>query len=157
MKSYVIIFEIDGVIANEDGEAIQAGAVLYNMLVTQAHIVGHSLQHMEQTGADTEGGEIPFVDIVTKRPERLREETVQWFVDNGLLAPRAMHMRKDLDTREDWRIKSEQIREIYSGKDEVFAMFEGNSTTARNFLACGVSCYYSGILLEKPKSMIHLN
>jgi hypothetical protein len=157
MKSYVIAFEIDGVLADKDGNAIPSGVVLYNMLVTQAQIMGHALQHMEKEGVDTEGGEIPFVDVITYRPDSRMDETAQWFHDNGLLPPRSIHARMDLDIRPAHEVKMAMYDGIYQGKEEMLGVFEADADTVKAFRDRGVACYLAGEYNEKPQSLIHLN
>jgi hypothetical protein len=157
MKSHVFIFEVDGVLADKDGNAIPSGVVLYNMLVTQAQIMGHALQHMEKEGADLEGGEIPFVDVVTYRPDSRGDETVQWFLDNGLLPPRNIHTRINHDIRPVQEVKMMLYDAIYQGKEEVLAAFDADPETAKAFRDRGVACYMAGEYTEKPQSLIHLN
>ena len=158
MKSYVFLIDLDGVLADwshrlpliqqepEDREAfyaamandpvIPAGCVLFNMLVTQAQIIGHAISAGNVTGA-----EVPFVDIITCRPERTRDTTMVWFEANGLLAPRRMHMREDLDTRPHSVIKMEMYEKYYKGKEEVLVLFEDNADTIKAFRDIGITVY----------------
>lgn len=151
-KSYSFIFDLDGVIADWrhrlmlQGEAfydamlqdplIPAGAVLYNMLVTQAQIIGHAVQI-----GKVQGAEVPFVDIMTCRPERMRMATMQWFAQSELLAPRRLLMREDLDVRDHHIIKMQMYREYYEGKEEVIIMFEDNKDTIKAFRNEGITVY----------------
>jgi hypothetical protein len=115
---------------------IPAGCVLYNFLVTQAQVIGHAISL-----GKVEGAEVPFVDVMTCRPERTREITQQWFVNNGLLAPRRMHMREDLDTRPHHIIKLDMYRKHYDGKEEVMVLFEDNVDTIKAFRDIGITVY----------------
>jgi len=151
-KSYAIIFEIDGVLMDSKGEAIPSGVVLFNMLVTQAQIIGHALRE------DDGDHEIPYVDIVTNRPERDRSKMIEWCNGIGMLEPRAIHMREDLDMRPPHIIKQESSQNIYAGKgEEVLMRFESDPDTVEAFTSLGVSCYQSNEIIEKPQSLIHLN
>jgi hypothetical protein len=158
MTGYALLFDLDMVLADwshrlpliqqepPDREAfyaampadppIPAGVVLYNMLITQAQIIGHAIQ-----AGNVQGAEVPFVDVLTCRPERTREVTMQWFVDNGLLAPRAMHMREDLDVRPHHLIKLDMYRKHYDGKEEVLVLFEDNADTIKAFRDIGITVY----------------
>lgn len=120
---------------------IPAGCVLYNFLVTQAQIVGHAV---EAAGKELQGAEVPYVDVITCRPERTRQVTMEWFVANGLLAPRRMHMREDLDVRPHHEIKMEMYQKYYAGKEEVLCLWDDNEDTIRAFRSIGVTVYDPG-------------
>ena len=157
MRSYVILFDVDSVLSdwnhrrhhyddpathelgNEllpNDDPIPAGVVLYNMLLTQAQIISHAIVH-----ANMKDAEIPYVDVITCRPERMRQATMEWFVKNGLLAPRSLHMRDDLDTRPHAEIKWEMYETYYKGKEECLVLFEDNPETTQYFRERGVTVY----------------
>ncbi len=158
MKSYVFLVDLDGVMADwshrlplihqeqPDWEAfyaampadpvIPAGCVLFNFLVTQSQIIGHAI-----AAGNVHGAEVPFVDVVTCRPERTRQVTMEWFTANGLLAPRHMHMREDMDTRPHHIIKLDMYRQHYDGKEEVLVLFEDNTDTIKAFRDIGITVY----------------
>lgn len=157
-KSYSFVFDLDGVLADwthrlmYDGEkfyeemlndpAIPAGAVLFNMLVTQAQIIGHAIQHGKEVGVELQSAEVPFVDIWTCRPERTRLITQEWLGHAGLLMPRRILMRDDLDVRPHHRIKMEWYRNFYESKGEqVFLIFEDNADTIKAFRDEGITVY----------------
>jgi len=151
-KSYSFIFDLDGVLSDWrhrlmlQGEhfhdamisdpGIPAGVVLFNMLVTQAQIIGHAIQM-----GKVEGAEVPFVDIMTCRPERMRITTMQWMANTGLLSPRRLLMREDLDVRAHHIIKMEMYREYYRDKEEVLILFEDNADTIKAFRNEGITVY----------------
>lgn len=159
--AYVFLFDIDMVLADwrpgrkfvdcdkpdwpayyqtlPDFPVIPAGAVLFNFLVTQSQIIGHAIQAGK--GDLPEGAEIPYVDVITCRPERTREATMNWFVANALLAPRQMHMREDMDGRPHHLIKLDMYRKHYEGKEEALILFEDNADTIRAFRDIGVTVY----------------
>ena len=158
MKSYVFLWDIDMVLADwshrlphiqkepQDWPAfyeampndpvIPAGAVLLNLLITQCQILGHAV-----VGGNVLGAEIPFIDVITCRPERMRQTTMEWFVKNELLAPRTMHMRADLDTRPHHVIKMEMYEKFYKGKEEILVVFEDSPETIKAFRNEGITVY----------------
>lgn len=156
IRPYAFLFDIDGVLADCSKSIhhynagniqefhkemamfpiIHAGVVLYNFLVTQAQIIGHAITH-----GNIEGAEVPFVDLITARPERMRQTTMEWFESNGLLAPRNLHMRADDDFRDPSTIKLEIYHKHYFAKEEVLMLFEDNAETIRAFRDLGITCY----------------
>lgn len=163
---YALIFDLDGVLADwshrryhygtdwsdnspdmlasrevgnlliPNDEPIGAGVVLFNMLITQAHIIGRAI-----VGSGLDDAQVPFVDILTCRPNRLREVTVKWMNDKGLLAPRALHMRADDDHRPHEVIKMEMYEKFYKGKEDVMVLFEDNERTIKAFREAGITVY----------------
>ena len=112
------------------------GAVLWNLLANQARMLE---QAVIQKALNID---YPVLDVLTCRPERMREATVKWFEDNGLLQPRVMHMRRDDDIRPPQEIKVEMWRKHYEGVEEVLALFEDNADTIEAFREIGITCYH---------------
>lgn len=153
MAGYVIAFDIDGVLADwshrvgnmkTDPEAFYEamprdptlpGAVLWNLLANQAAMLQKAIQE-RQLDIDW-----PALDILTCRPEKMRSVTLEWFERNGLMLPRAMHMRADDDDRLHSEIKLEMYRNHYEGKEEVVGLFDDNTETVEIFRGVGVPCY----------------
>lgn len=157
-NGYVIALDLDGVLADCSGSmhhydnsnlqlfheempdfpVIPSGVVIYNFFVTQAQIIAHAIKL-----GNVENAEIPCVDIWTARPERLRKMTVEWFEKNGLLAPRKMLMREDLDMRDHGTIKLEFYKKHYKGKEELLCLFDDNNETINKFRSEGLTCYHA--------------
>jgi len=157
MAHYVFIMDLDGVLADTShrnhhllsqpidwdafcgdcgkDELIPAGATLYNLLVTQCRQLGHLIQNNELEA------DIPFVDVMTGRPERFREPTMKWFEASGLLLPRAVHMRPDDDHRPDSVLKIEMYERIYKDQETVLAVFEDRDRCVKAWREAGVTCY----------------
>jgi hypothetical protein len=152
-RSYVFLWDIDGVLADwnhrlmccdrdefyarmKDDPPIPAGVVIYNMLVTQAQIIGHAVQH-----GKLENAEIPYVDVMTCRPRSTAQITYEWFQANGLLMPRAIHMREDDDHRPHKEIKMDMYERYYKDKEEVLVLFEDNIETIKAFRDIGITVY----------------
>ena len=157
MASYVFIWDIDGTLANAEhrihhlantpidwdaflegaykDELIPAGATLYNLLVTQCRQLGHLIQNNELEA------DIPYVDVMTGRPERFREPTMKWFEASGLLLPRDVHMRPDDDHRPDSVLKIEMYERIYKDQETVLAVFEDRDRCVKAWRQAGVTCY----------------
>lgn len=159
--TYVILFDIDGTLADHahraqhlnretpdgkpdwdlyfDGcdkdEPINAGAVIFNLLATQCRQLGHLIQN-QKIDAD-----IPYVDCMTGRPERLRAKTLEWFTSSGLLMPRALHMRPDGDHSPDNELKIRMYEQIYKDKETVLAVFEDRERCVKAWRAAGIPCY----------------
>lgn len=158
LKSYAILFDLDGVIADwrrrlqhrDNGdwetfykempydELLPAGAVVYNLMATQCRILGHAIH---EKGLDAD---VPMVDIVTCRPEKMRSVTVAWLVSNGLVMPRNLHMRPDDDERPHHEIKADMYRQFYQKRGEsVLVLFEDNTETIEAFEKLGVPCVHT--------------
>ena len=165
MSAYAIIFDLDGCLAdwshrlhyieikgpvmdpkpNADWDAfydampddpVLPGAVLYNLLVNQSRFL------QRQVALGKGSFDVPVVDILTCRPEKMRAVTESWFERNGLLKPRAMHMRADDDDRPHAEIKLEMYRQHYLGKEEVIAVFDDNPDIIAAFRSAGVMAYH---------------
>lgn len=157
-KSYVILFDLDGTLADcthrihlvksndhpdwerfwdecSKDQPIAAGAVIYNLLCTQAMILGRQIK---EGGIDAD---IPFVDIMTGRPEKLRGETIAWLTYSGLLMPRALHMRPDGDHRPDSVLKIELYERLYKDKETVLAVFEDRERCVKAWRTTGIPCF----------------
>jgi hypothetical protein len=149
-KGYVILFDIDGVLAERQEfpdldafyaalptmQGIPAGVVLFNLLTTQAQIVGHAIIHGKIMGA-----EIPFVDLITCRKESSREATMKWCDEIGMIVPRKMLMRADDDHRPHKEIKMDMYERYYKDKEEVLVLFEDNIETIKAFRDIGITVY----------------
>jgi hypothetical protein len=157
LKSYAILFDLDGTIidighrlkhlrkpvpdwdafyaAADSDDLIPGGAVIYNLIATQARMLGHAIK---EGGHDAE---IPFVDIITWRPERMRPQTIAWLATCGLIMPRALHMRADDDNRHGEAVKLDMFERHYDGKENVLAVFEDNPLVIRVFREIGIHCY----------------
>ncbi|CAK0755435.1 conserved hypothetical protein [Gammaproteobacteria bacterium] len=157
MHSYVIVWDLDGCIADwahrvplleakdydafyaamSKDEPIAAGAVIYNLLATQSMVLGHAIQEAKLEA------DIPFVDIITCRPEHVRHKTEKWMEDNGIIAPRSMHMRANNDNRPHVEIKMEIYRKRYR-EGEVLAVFDDSPEIVEAWRKAGVACYQVG-------------
>ena len=155
ISSYVLLFDIDGVIADWSAHyhlinqgkhdeyyaavanfpVLPAGATVYNLLATQCRLLGNILQQDSKAQSD-----IPFVDIVTCRPEKMRATTLTWLTAHGMIMPRNLHMRADDDRRPHAQIKLDMYRQFYEGKEAVICLFEDNLETIKVFQAAGVPC-----------------
>lgn len=175
MTSYVLLFDIDGCIADwshrlhhieitkiegnqpidirpimdpkpyADWDAFYAampddpvlpGATIWNLLANQAAMIQKAVI------AKALNIEYPVCDILTCRPEKMRAVTVDWLERNGLMLPRALHMRADDDNRPHHEIKLEMYRQHYAGKEEVLAFYDDNADTIAAFKALGITCYH---------------
>ena len=155
--SYVIIFDLDGTLADHSGrlkhltadnsgwdkyfahieedEVVVAGAVIFNLLATQCRQLGHLIKEKKLEA------ETPFVDILTGRPEKYRAQTLEWLVRQGFLMPRAIHMRPEGDFRQDAVLKIEMYEQIYKDKETVLAVFEDRERCVKAWRAAGVPCF----------------
>lgn len=162
-KPYVLLFDIDGVLADwshrlhfikrqnwqdiflPDWDAFYAampddpvlpGAIIYNLLVGQSRFLHR------QVSLGKAACEYPVVDCVTCRPEKMRCVTVDWFERNGLLQPRVIHMRRDDDMRPHHEIKVEIWKKHYERVETVLAIFDDNAETIAAFKELGVTAYH---------------
>lgn len=122
MKYDCVIFDIDGTLADpahriafvrtkpKNWQAFENG-LINDPVIPPVKMVMESL-YKSMTHA--------CMIIVTARPERNRETTTQWLMDNDIWhMVEHMYMRKDNDYREDSLIKKEildEIRESYNPK-----------------------------------------
>lgn len=161
MNSYVILWDIDGCIADWSHrlpliqppigmvadwhsfyEAMPhdrtlPGAVIWNLLANQAAMIQKAVA---EKALDMD---YPVLDVLTCRPNKMRAVTVDWFERNGLMLPRAMHMRADDDNRPHHVIKTEIYREHYEGKEDVLCVVDDNAETIAAFRALGIpACHY---------------
>ena len=127
--------DLDAFYAAMPDDPVLPGAVIYNLLVNQSRYLHR------QVSLGKVSAEWPAVDVISCRPEKTRAVTVEWFERNGLLQPRAMHMRADDDDRPHAEIKLEIYKEFYLGREEVVALFDDNAETIAAFREVGVPCY----------------
>ena len=121
--------------AMPDDPIIEAGATLYNLLATQCLVLGHAIRE-KQIEADT-----PFIDLISCRPEKMRQVTLDWLNKNELIMPRNLHLRADNDDRPHWRIKLDMYEQFYEGRETVLVVFEDNAETIAAFRGMGITCY----------------
>jgi hypothetical protein len=156
LRSYAILFDLDGVIADwrrrlhyrDEGdwdrfyaemqydEPLPGGAIVYNLLAMQCRLLGRGIH---EKGLDVD---VPMVDIVTCRPEKMRATTVAWLASNGMVMPRNLHMRPDGDERPPAEIKLDMYRQFYADRESVLALFEDNAETIAAFEAIGIACLH---------------
>lgn len=156
---YAIAFDLDGVIADWShrlpliqptngmvsdwhsfyeampDDPTLPGAVVYNLLANQSAMIQQAVI------AKALNIDIPCVDVLTCRPEKMRAVTLEWFERNGLMLPRAMHMRADDDDRPHAEIKVEMWRQHYES-DELLGIFEDNAAAIAAFKELGVATFH---------------
>lgn len=117
MKSYVILFDFDALVGT-DNEPNAAVATVYNMVAMQANLVGHAIQDAKL------GDAIPYVDLISEKPESERESLMAWLEFNDLMKPRALRLADD---------------EI--GADQILAVFDSNQKRIRMWRESGATCF----------------
>ena len=76
--------------------------------------------------------------IVTGRPERVRQKTLDWLEQNDLsVASQDLHMRSDNDFRHDSLIKPELIIDF---KDQIEMIFEDRNSMVEKWRKLGFVC-----------------
>ena len=151
--SHVVLFDLDGVIADwshrlplgvgtdefyaamPNDAPIEAGCTIFNYLVMHCAMVNNEIV------AKNIGMEMTFVDIISCRPNKMRQTTVDWLSANDLFMPRNLHLRADNDDRPHWRIKLDMYEQFYKGRENVLVLFEDNAETIAAFRGEGVCCY----------------
>ena len=127
---------IDAFYAAMPDDPVMPGAAIWNLLANQAAMIQKAVI------AKALNVDYPVCDILTCRPEKMRAVTLDWFERNGLMLPRALHMRADDDNRPHHEIKLEMYRQHYAGKEEVLAFYDDNADTIAAFKALGITCYH---------------
>lgn len=164
--THVVLFDLDGVIADwshrlplgigtdefyaamPNDAPIEAGSTIFNYLVMHCAMVNNEIM-VKNIGMD-----MMFVDILSCRPEKMRQTTVDWLSANDLFMPRNLHLRADNDDRPHWRIKLDMYEQFYKGKESVLVLFEDNAETIEVFRREGITCYQAQAGKQESKILL---
>lgn len=128
-KRSILIFDIDGTLArNDDPEA-----PLLEMKPKRS-IMGIALAAQKP--------EMGRFAIVTARPESVRQDTEQW-VRKHNLKPEFLLMREPGDTRPDYEVRVDQVREIMKKMGSNVILYDDKLSNCKSVeKALGVTCIH---------------
>ena len=109
--NYVILFSLESLIG-ADGEPDPAAATIYNMVATQARVLGHAIREAKLEDAT------PFVDIFTDKPESDRIKIMDWLRTNDIDAPRKLRLGLD-------PIGDDRVLAVFDNVPERIAIWRG--------------------------------
>jgi hypothetical protein len=122
MSSYAIVFDL-ALLEGKNGEPNPVTATIYNMIATQAHLVGHAIKNGKLEDP------VPYLDLIADRPETDRAKIIEWLDFNDLQRPRALRLAND---------------DI--GNDQILAVFDADPKRIVMWREINVSCFQ----LEEP-------
>jgi hypothetical protein len=139
MKSDCVIFDIDGVLANNDHRAHHLAppdpdwdAFHEAMDLDDVYQEGWNLVRLLRQGY--------AIVLITGRPEKYRPHTVDW-LDRRVIMYSRLVMRPDADRSPGWQCKSEMIDVLRRDGYDFKMVFEDNSATVDMYRARDIPCY----------------
>lgn len=135
-----IIFDLDGTLANIDArrEVLQRNPKDWNEFFNGIEFdlpngpIIELFQTLSFTGIYT-------MIVVTGRPERYRDVSIQWLISQNVTAD-FMFMRKDGDRREDQIVKKEILEKIRSSALEIVFAIDDRKSVVQMWRDNGVTC-----------------
>lgn len=140
MKPYVIIFDIDGTLANseERAEKFLAGDIKdwdsFYANCDKDECIESTCEFCKILGSSHR------VIYLTGRPESIRKQTSFWLVKN-LLPNGLLFMRKDGDHRPDYVVKREIYEQEIKDKYDVIGVFEDRDSCVKMWRELGLTCF----------------